>query len=106
MPKVAEERCGHDSQLEKIPTVMVEQMRLQQEEMKMQHDEMKSMFATHSRNQGGTVQDASKDQYDQLSRDVQKFSQTKRQVTHSPIASTGTDRLYATLCCRAIRSAI
>ncbi|VDM65255.1 unnamed protein product [Strongylus vulgaris] len=67
MPKVVEERCGHDSHLEKILTVVVEQI-------KMQHDEIKSMFATLSRSQGGTVQDASKDQYDQLSRDVQKFA--------------------------------
>ncbi|VDM65094.1 unnamed protein product [Strongylus vulgaris] len=37
------------------------------------HDEMKSMFATLSRSQGGTVHDASKDQHDQLSRDVPKF---------------------------------
>ncbi|VDM83794.1 unnamed protein product [Strongylus vulgaris] len=44
------------------------------EQVKMQHDEMKSMFVTFCYSQGDAVQDASKDHYDQLSSDVQRFA--------------------------------
>ena len=110
MPKASEERHGHDS-LEKVLSVMVDQMRLQQEEMKLhmqlqqeqmqarlqaqqeqmqvqlqaqqeqmqmqwqaQQEQMKTLVTALTSNQRVAVQDASKDQYDQLSKDVQKFT--------------------------------
>ena len=58
-------RAKEEPQLAKILEAMVEQMRLQ-------HEEMKSLFAALAPSQKPAVQDAS-DQYDQLSKDVQKF---------------------------------
>ena len=59
-------RTREEPQLAKILEAMVEQMRLQ-------HKEMKSLFAALAPSRIPVAQDASKDQYDQLSKDVQKF---------------------------------
>ena len=59
-------RTREEPQLAKILEAMVEQMRLQ-------HEEMKSLFAALAPSRIPVAQDASKDQYDQLSKDVQKF---------------------------------
>ncbi|KIH68274.1 hypothetical protein ANCDUO_01394 [Ancylostoma duodenale] len=65
MPRATEDEPS-ESQLEKVMVTMVEQMRLQ-------HKEMKTLFAALAPAQGTAIQEISKDQYDQLSKDVQKF---------------------------------
>ncbi|KHJ98379.1 hypothetical protein OESDEN_01647 [Oesophagostomum dentatum] len=59
-------KANEEPQLARILETMVEQMRLQ-------HEEMKSLFAALAPSQKPAVRDASKNQYDQLSKDVQKF---------------------------------
>ncbi|RCN50732.1 hypothetical protein ANCCAN_03117 [Ancylostoma caninum] len=54
------------SQLRKVLMAMFEQMRLQ-------HEKMKTLFATFAPAKGSAVQEISKDQYDQLSKDMQMF---------------------------------
>ena len=60
----------------KVLNVMMEQMRLQQEEvriqMQAQQEQMRMLIATLANNQSVAVHDVSKDQYDQLSKDVQR----------------------------------
>ncbi|KIH46292.1 hypothetical protein ANCDUO_23654 [Ancylostoma duodenale] len=70
MPRATEDKPS-ESQLEKVLMAMVEQMRLQ-------HEEMKTLFAALSLAQVAAVQETSKNQYDQPSKDVQKFRPTKR----------------------------
>ncbi|KAK6763536.1 hypothetical protein RB195_024019 [Necator americanus] len=65
MPRGTEGKAS-ESQLENFPVAMVEQMRIQ-------HEEMKTLLTTLAPMQRTTVQDVSKDQYDQLSKDVQMF---------------------------------
>ncbi|KHJ88656.1 reverse transcriptase, partial [Oesophagostomum dentatum] len=59
-------KANEEPRLARILEAMAEQMRLQ-------HAEMKSLFAALAPSQKPAVQDASNDQYDQLSKDVQKF---------------------------------
>ncbi|KAK6758130.1 hypothetical protein RB195_015757 [Necator americanus] len=74
MPRGTEGKAS-ESQLGNFLSAMVEQMRIQ-------HEEMKTLLTALAPTQRTTIQDVSKDQYDQLSKDVQMFV-TYEEVGHT-----------------------